>query len=172
MIDTEPGGDRTSHRGRPSAYSPDVAQRVRELVGQGWSMTSICAAIGVDRSTLFRWQQRDPDLCNITDLTVVEQCATPAPEPEPVLAPPAADLEASDDQVVLVVRRKPPACAFAHPAPPAGTAGVPPVPVPPAPRIDPNRNRPPAHWLRNEADDVWKSYVGVDGIIIGGGMCW
>jgi hypothetical protein len=44
--------------------------------------------------------------------------------------------------------------------------------VPPAPRIDPNRNRPPAHWLRNEADDVWKSYVGVDGIIIGGGMCW
>jgi hypothetical protein len=47
-----------------------------------------------------------------TDLTVVEQCATPAPEP--VLAPPAADLEASDDQVVLVVRQKA-ATASAHP---------------------------------------------------------
>jgi hypothetical protein len=41
-------GDRTSPRGRPSAYTPDVAQRVRELVGQGWSMTSICHAIGID----------------------------------------------------------------------------------------------------------------------------
>jgi hypothetical protein len=137
-------------RGRPSACTPDVAQRVRKLLAEGWSMTSICAAIGVDRSTLFRWQQRDPDLCNSAEVTHAAEAPDPAPNPP--------DSEASDDQVVLVVRRTP--------KPPA-----PPEPVPPAPRIDPNRDRPPAHWLADPADDFWKRHIGLDGVI-GGGMCW
>jgi hypothetical protein len=141
-----------SARGRPSAYTPDVALRVRKLLREGWSMTSICAALGVDRSTLFRWQQRDPDLCNGAEVTHAAEAPDPAPNPP--------DSEASDDQVVLVVRRKPPA-----PVP------VIPPPQPPAPRIDPNSRSVPSHYLADPADREIYAYCGIDGVIAGG-MRW
>jgi Helix-turn-helix domain of resolvase len=164
MSDIEPGGERTPARGRPSSFSPDVAQRIRELLGQGWSATSICHAIGIDRSTLFRWQQRDPDLCNpdtspVPDTTVSDIAHRGAP------APPAPERDAADDQVVLVVRRP------KAPAPPA------PINTPFITAADRERARIAANHaprpLGPVRDEPWRAYVGPDGVIAGGyGALW
>jgi len=36
----------------------------------------------------------------------------------------------------------------------------------------PNAKRPPPHWLRNDADDIWRQHVGIDGVIGGGTGSW
>jgi hypothetical protein len=37
-------GDRMPPRGRPSAFTPELALRVRKLLSEGWPVTSICRA--------------------------------------------------------------------------------------------------------------------------------
>jgi hypothetical protein len=164
-------------------------------LGQGWSATSICHAIGIDRSTLYRWRAQHPEhFCDTrsgvffvdkkelnratfeTETPESEFCDTP-PTPDPGvfsvekkegdpcgrLSDPPPDDPVHGELVMVVSRR-----ADRKPAPIS-----PPTPPPPAPaRIDPNVRRPPPHWLRNDADDVWRQHVGVDGVIGGGTGSW
>ena len=41
--------------GRPSDYSPELADRLCELVLEGRTVTQACDAIGIDKSTIYRW---------------------------------------------------------------------------------------------------------------------
>jgi hypothetical protein len=133
-------------------------------------MTSICHAIGIDRSTLYRWRaERPEDFCDTpagilpVDKKAAETAdftqkgvATKAPglcDPEP------EDREHGDLVMVVGPKPKPKIAATSPPAPPA-----------PA-RRDPNQVRPPSHYLRDNSDDSWKCHIGVDGVI-GGGMLW
>jgi hypothetical protein len=166
-----PGGELTPTRGRPSSYTPELAQRVRELVGQGWSATSICAAIGIDRSTLYRWRAQHPEhFCDTrsgvffvdkkelnratfeTETPESEFCDTP-PTPDPGvfsvdkkegdpcghLSDPEPEDPVYGDLVMVVSARRKPAPAT-------------PTPLAPPARRDPNAQRPPPHWLRNDGD--------------------
>jgi len=133
-------------------------------LGRGWSATSICAAIGIDRSTLFRWQQRDPDLCNTGDNTPTEHRATFQPESDfrDVVG---STIDADDELVAVVPRRKPLA-----------------APVSVITRHDPAitaADRERARIAANHAprplgparDEPWRAYVGIDGVI-GRGDAW
>ena len=163
---TGPGGKRTPARGRPSAYSPALGQRIAERLAAGETLTAICEAVGINRSTLFRWQCRDPDFCNTGDNTPAEHRATSHPEgaevthpaeaPDPAPNPPDSD---ADDQVVLVVRRTP-----KPPAPPA------PTDAPVITAGDRERARIAANWARRplgswSREEAWGPYVGPDGFI-------
>jgi DNA invertase Pin-like site-specific DNA recombinase len=46
-----------AQRGRPSTCTPELASRLRALIAQGWPLAAVCRAAGIDRSTLWRWQQ-------------------------------------------------------------------------------------------------------------------
>lgn len=41
--------------GRPTDYSPEVADRLCELVLEGRTVTQACEAVGIDKSTVYRW---------------------------------------------------------------------------------------------------------------------
>lgn len=47
--------------GRPSLYRPEYCQRVIELGKQGYSMTSMAAALDVDKASVQRWRDEHED---------------------------------------------------------------------------------------------------------------
>jgi len=166
-------------RGRPTLYSAQLGRRITARLTAGVPLSTICAGEGIDRSSVYRWRAEHPeDFCNIGDDTPAEHRAPSEPESEFCNTAPSGvfpadekgdpcgrlfDPEPEDPvygDVVMVVsaRRKP---APATPTPPA----------PPA-RRDPNAQRPPPHWLRNDADDIWRQHVGIDGVIGGGTGSW
>jgi hypothetical protein len=111
----EPGGDRTSPRGRPSAFTPELALRVRKLLAEGWPVTSICAGIGIDRSTLYRWRSEHPeDFCNTSagilplDKKGAETADFTPLTPAPGSDPPPEDPVHGDVVLVVSASRKPP----------------------------------------------------------------
>jgi hypothetical protein len=49
-------------RGRPTAYTAEIAMTICDRLIDGESLRSICAGTGMpDRATIFRWLARHPD---------------------------------------------------------------------------------------------------------------
>lgn len=47
--------------GRPTKYRPEMCEQIIELAGEGKSKTEIAVDLGVDRTTLDRWAEANPD---------------------------------------------------------------------------------------------------------------
>lgn len=47
--------------GRPSKYSPDVGEKVLEVMSKGFSFTSAAAVVGVTPTTLHQWVHDHPE---------------------------------------------------------------------------------------------------------------
>lgn len=55
-------------RGRPSLYSPEMAERAFVFAQQGATDPEIAAGLGVDVSTLYRWRHEYQEFCEATRL--------------------------------------------------------------------------------------------------------
>jgi transcriptional regulator with XRE-family HTH domain len=51
-------------RGRPSEYDPDLVPQIVEMANSGLTDLEIAEEIGFSRTTLWRWRQVHPELCN------------------------------------------------------------------------------------------------------------
>lgn len=47
--------------GRPSEYTPEIAEHCRAFMGQGYSLTAFAGEIGVNRDTVVDWQKKFPE---------------------------------------------------------------------------------------------------------------
>ena len=50
--------------GRPSEFKEEYVAEVAEMASNGLTDLEIAESIGVNRTTLWRWQQVHPELCN------------------------------------------------------------------------------------------------------------
>jgi len=48
-------------RGRPTLYQESFCDRIIELMGRGWSISAVCAEIGVSRDMIWEWDKKYPD---------------------------------------------------------------------------------------------------------------
>lgn len=46
--------------GRPTVYTEEQGERLLTLMSEGYSLTEACDAIGVPRSTVYRWAEKEP----------------------------------------------------------------------------------------------------------------
>jgi hypothetical protein len=47
--------------GRPTAYSPEIADTIYDLMVEGMDMVEACKALGLNRGTVYRWKDAHPD---------------------------------------------------------------------------------------------------------------
>jgi hypothetical protein len=46
--------------GRPIEYTPDKGERILAYMAEGYSLTDACDTMGIARSTVYRWAEKDP----------------------------------------------------------------------------------------------------------------
>ena len=51
--------------GRPSSYSPETAQEIINLMGQGYSLTAAAASLNLHRDTIYGWKEKHPEISDI-----------------------------------------------------------------------------------------------------------
>jgi hypothetical protein len=59
--------------GRPSDYTPELAARICHEVGLGRLVKDVCAELGVDRGTVWRWTEAHPEFRDAYARARVEQ---------------------------------------------------------------------------------------------------
>lgn len=47
--------------GRVTTYSPDIADTIYDLMVEGMDMTEACNALGLNRGTVYRWKDANPE---------------------------------------------------------------------------------------------------------------
>ena len=47
--------------GRPTTYSPEIADTIFDLMVEGMDMVEACKALGLNRGTVYRWKDAHPD---------------------------------------------------------------------------------------------------------------
>ena len=54
--------------GRPSKYTPELAEQILALMADGLSLTAAAAELNISRRVAYQWRDRNPDFADILDL--------------------------------------------------------------------------------------------------------
>jgi len=84
-----PPAENTTKRGRPSKYSPELADEICTLLCEGNTMKSICALPHMpDIATIWRWEQENGEFCKLSARAreagthvIADQCIEIADDP-------------------------------------------------------------------------------------------
>lgn len=54
--------------GRPTVYKPELGVKILELMEQGLSLFAACGDLNINRSTVYLWQENNPEFRELMDL--------------------------------------------------------------------------------------------------------
>lgn len=59
--------------GRPTAYTPDIGDRILAIMAEGLSLTAAAAECDVGRSTVYRWKDEHPEFRDTVNLAMAKR---------------------------------------------------------------------------------------------------